>query len=109
MEQSMKKIILEMKDISKSFGGVHALNTVNLTVHEGEIHALIGENGAGKSTLMKILLGLYKRDAGAIVRSARMAFLTNTFFLASCRTSRIRSIGMSSSIFSISPGASKTT
>lgn len=63
----MKKIILEMKDISKSFGGVHALNTVNLTIHEGEIHALIGENGAGKSTLMKILLGLYKRDAGEII------------------------------------------
>lgn len=63
----MKNVILEMKDISKSFGGVHALDAVSITIHEGEIHALIGENGAGKSTLMKILLGIHKRDTGEII------------------------------------------
>ena len=52
-------VILEMRGISKTFPGVKALNDVNLTVYEREIHALIGENGAGKSTLMKVLSGVY--------------------------------------------------
>jgi putative multiple sugar transport system ATP-binding protein len=51
--------ILEMRGIRKSFGGVKALNNVNLSVREGRIHAICGENGAGKSTLMKILSGVY--------------------------------------------------
>ncbi len=51
--------ILEMRGISKSFPGVKALRDVNLTVREGEIHAICGENGAGKSTLMKVLSGVY--------------------------------------------------
>jgi putative multiple sugar transport system ATP-binding protein len=49
----------EMRSITKTFPGVKALNEVNLTVKEGEIHALVGENGAGKSTLMKVLSGVY--------------------------------------------------
>lgn len=60
-------VILEMKGITKLFPGVKALNNVNLTLHRGEVHALIGENGAGKSTLMKILLGSYQRDGGEII------------------------------------------
>src|ERR1700687_4372189 len=56
---SMPSIILEMKDITKIFPGVKALNNVNLKVKQGEIHALVGENGAGKSTLMKVLSGVY--------------------------------------------------
>lgn len=63
----MNNVILEMKNISKTFGGVHALNDVNLKVYKGEMHALIGENGAGKSTLMKILLGMYRCDSGDII------------------------------------------
>lgn len=55
----MAKILLEMKDITKTFPGVKALDQVNLVVEEGEIHALVGENGAGKSTLMNVLSGIY--------------------------------------------------
>jgi ribose transport system ATP-binding protein len=60
--------ILEMRNISKTFPGVRALNQVQLTVYPGEVHALMGENGAGKSTLMKILSGAYTPDAGAEIR-----------------------------------------
>ena len=56
--------ILEMKNISKTFPGVKALNGVELKVKPGEVHALMGENGAGKSTLMKILMGIYTMDDG---------------------------------------------
>ncbi|MCR5672668.1 MAG: ATP-binding cassette domain-containing protein [Lachnospiraceae bacterium] len=55
----MADLILEMKNITKTFPGVKALDNVNLQVEEGEIHALVGENGAGKSTLMNVLSGIY--------------------------------------------------
>ncbi len=55
----MAKILLEMKNITKTFPGVKALDNVNFQVEEGEIHALVGENGAGKSTLMNVLSGTY--------------------------------------------------
>ncbi|MGN0977592.1 MAG: sugar ABC transporter ATP-binding protein [Faecousia sp.] len=60
-------IVLEMKDISKSFPGVKALDKVSLTVRKGTVHALMGENGAGKSTLMKCAFGLYHPDEGEIL------------------------------------------
>lgn len=58
--------VLEMKNIHKSFPGVRALQGVDFTLCEGEIHALMGENGAGKSTLIKVLTGVYGKDEGQI-------------------------------------------
>ncbi len=62
----MSEIVLEMKDIYKSFGPVSVLKGVNLTLHKGEVLGLIGENGAGKSTLIKILCGIYRATSGEI-------------------------------------------
>jgi len=53
------KTLLEMRAITKEFPGVKALDNVNITVNEGEIHAIVGENGAGKSTLMNVLSGVH--------------------------------------------------
>lgn len=61
------RYILEMRGISKSFGGVQALRDVSFACRRGTVHALVGENGAGKSTLMKVLAGAYQADAGEIV------------------------------------------
>src|SRR5690606_5173848 len=58
--------MIELKSISKSYGGVRALDDVSLSVEYGKIHALLGENGAGKSTLMKILSGAVEKDEGSI-------------------------------------------
>jgi len=65
--QTQSAFSLEMRDISKDFPGVRALDQVSLQVHPGEIHGLVGENGAGKSTLMKILAGAMEMDSGEIV------------------------------------------
>jgi ribose transport system ATP-binding protein len=62
----MPEPLLEMKGITKSFGGNVVLSDVDLTLWPREVHALVGENGAGNSTLMKILAGVYSRDAGSI-------------------------------------------
>ncbi|MEH0934595.1 sugar ABC transporter ATP-binding protein [Micromonospora psammae] len=58
--------VLEVRDLSKRFPGVRALEAVNLTVAPGEVHALVGENGAGKSTLIKVLTGVHRADAGEV-------------------------------------------
>ena len=62
----MQDTVLTMRGIYKSFPGVRALQNVDFTLLEGEIHALMGENGAGKSTLIKVLTGVYAKDAGEI-------------------------------------------
>lgn len=67
MENQSSNPILHVSSLSKSFGGVKALDEVQFTLHRGEVHALMGENGAGKSTLMKILMGLENADSGEII------------------------------------------
>ncbi len=75
------EILVRMEGIEKSFPGVHALSNAQFELRPGEVHALVGENGAGKSTLMKVLTGIYAKDAGGIevcgkpveIRSAREA------------------------------------
>lgn len=59
--------ILEMKNISKSFGATHALRNIEFELKKGEVHALLGENGAGKSTLIKVLGGIHNPDTGEIL------------------------------------------
>src|SRR3954454_5496095 len=64
-------LLVEMRGICKSFGGVHANADVDLTLGRGEILGLLGENGAGKTTLMNILFGAYRADAGTIAVEGR--------------------------------------
>ena len=65
--QAASAPVVEMKGITKTFGGVHALQGVDLDIYPGEVYVILGENGAGKSTLMKILSGTYPPTAGKIV------------------------------------------
>ena len=60
-------VVLSMRDISKTFPGVKALQHVDFTLRKGEIHALMGENGAGKSTLIKVLTGVHSFESGEIL------------------------------------------
>lgn len=73
----MGEVILKMKGIDKSFPGVHALKNVELELRRGEVHALMGENGAGKSTLMKVLTGIYSKDAGSIIYEGKEVEFTS--------------------------------
>ncbi|WP_410768470.1 sugar ABC transporter ATP-binding protein [Fontibacillus sp. BL9] len=73
-----QKYALEMKEISKEFPGVKALDGVTLQVRPGTVHALMGENGAGKSTLMKCLFGIYKPDGGEIFLHGQKAEINNS-------------------------------
>ena len=73
----MSEVILEMKEIDKSFPGVHALDHVSFDVRKGEVHALMGENGAGKSTLMKVLTGIYSKDSGSILYEGKEVEFSN--------------------------------
>jgi ABC-type sugar transport system ATPase subunit len=69
--------LVELKSVSKSFGGVTALTNVNLSVEPGEVHAIVGENGAGKSTLMKIISGALVPDKGEILIHGEKVVFTN--------------------------------
>ena len=64
-----KEIVLDMKNVSKTFPGVKALQHVDFKLRKGEIHALMGENGAGKSTLIKVLTGVHDFESGEIIMS----------------------------------------
>lgn len=69
--------VVEMKNITKKFGNFVANDNINLTVHKGEVHALLGENGAGKSTLMNILYGLYHQTSGEIHINGKLVNMDN--------------------------------
>ncbi len=70
-------VVIEMKEIVKKFGDFTANDHVNLTVHKGEVHAILGENGAGKSTLMNVLYGLYRPTSGTIAINGKEVVLTS--------------------------------
>ena len=69
--------LLEMRNITKEFPGVKALDGVSLTVRPGTVHALMGENGAGKSTLMNVIYGIYRPDAGQILVNGQEVRITS--------------------------------
>jgi inositol transport system ATP-binding protein len=81
-------VFLELKNITKAFPGVLALDKVSFSARLGEVHALCGENGAGKSTLMKIINGIYKADAGEILIENKPVMIQNP------KDARKRGIGM---------------
>jgi ribose transport system ATP-binding protein len=70
--------LLELRNITKHFPGVLALDAVSLSLHAGEVHMLLGENGAGKSTLMKVLCGAYLADAGEILAEGKLVPMNST-------------------------------
>lgn len=74
----MAQPVLEMRGISKAFGGTVALSQLSLALYAGSIHALVGENGAGKSTLIKTMTGLYQPDAGSILIDGQAVVLKGT-------------------------------
>ena len=69
--------VLELKNISKSFPGVKALDNVNFSLKKGTVHVLCGENGAGKSTLMKIIDGIYQADDGELFLNGTKTVIKN--------------------------------
>lgn len=74
----MSEYLLEIKDISKAFPGVQALDKVSFNVRPGTIHSLMGENGAGKSTLMKCLFGIYHEDSGEFILDGQKVTFTSS-------------------------------
>src|SRR5215203_204196 len=69
--------MLELKNITKTFGSVVANNDVSFSVQKGTIHAIVGENGAGKSTIMKIVYGFYRADSGEIILDGKPVEIRN--------------------------------
>ncbi|HIP80445.1 MAG TPA: sugar ABC transporter ATP-binding protein, partial [Kiloniellaceae bacterium] len=81
-EQAARGAVLAMRGVSKTFGGVKALDDVSFTVRPGEVHCLAGENGSGKSTVIKIATGVYTADPGASIEIAGQSVAAPTPGLA---------------------------
>src|SRR5579872_2922799 len=77
MDTSVNKPLVEMRDISIAFGGIHAVDQASVDLYPGEVVGLLGHNGAGKSTLIKILSGAYRRDSGSILINGEDAAINN--------------------------------
>ncbi len=73
----IQNTLIEIRNISKSFPGVKALDDVSLDICSGEVHVIIGENGAGKSTLIKIISGVYQNDSGELRLKGKLVHFTN--------------------------------
>src|SRR6201997_5473130 len=89
--------LLDLTDISKSFGGVQALRNVDFTLNAGQIHGLAGENGAGKSTMMKIIAGVHSADSGTMRVEGKEVHFRST------RDALAASIGMVHQELSVAP------
>ena len=105
------KLLIEAKNITKSFGGVHALTDVSFELKAGEIHALMGENGAGKSTLGKIIVGAHRADSGAVYLEGKQVRFQNTHEAAargvaivSQELSLLRDFSVAENIFLVDDG-----
>jgi len=72
------KVVLETKSLKKYFGGIKAVDNVNMKLHKNEILAIVGDNGAGKSTLIKVITGVYKKDSGDIYLNGEKVEINNT-------------------------------
>ena len=77
-EMINKEVILEVKELSKHFGGIKAVNKVNMKLFKNEIIAIVGDNGAGKSTLIKTISGVHKKNGGQIFINGKEAQIENT-------------------------------
>ena len=63
----MNSSVLKINNVNKTFGGLKALNRINLDIEKGKVHAIIGPNGAGKSTLLNVCIGLLEPDTGEVL------------------------------------------
>ena len=73
-----KTIVLEVKNLKKYFGGIKAVDDIDMKLYDGEIIAVVGDNGAGKSTLIKTITGIYKKDSGEIYINGKNVNIDNT-------------------------------
>ncbi len=73
----MPETVMKLENITKTFGGIHALDNIELELEKGEVHALLGENGAGKSTLIKIITGVHRADHGDIYIAGKKVEITD--------------------------------